>query len=60
MILMQIKHILLFNNSMKTFIHDTAIVDEGAQIGSGAEYGTLHVSPGAKIGANVFWVKMYM
>lgn len=39
---------------MKTFIHDTAIVDEGAQIGSGCRiWHFTHVSPGAKIGANV-------
>ena len=34
-------HPFIKYDSMKTFIHDTAIVDE-AQIGSAAEYGTLH------------------
>lgn len=38
---------------MSTFIHPTAIVDEGAQIGDGTKvWHWVHISSGAKIGKN--------
>lgn len=47
------KEILLLEKSKKYFAHDTAVIDEGAEIGEGTKvWHFSHICKGAKIGKN--------